>query len=109
MCHGPELMSHFFFTAHTLSNSAFSRFFFIPPSVLEGYYTHFSGKLFFCADLLSKIDWMMGFMVQIHPSLMSHVEYLWHVRQIAAVEFNPWLSQLCLETKPRVSTQFSDL
>lgn len=44
MCHGPELMSHFFFTAHTLSNSAFSRFFFIPPSVLEGYYTHFPGK-----------------------------------------------------------------
>lgn len=38
-------------------------FFFIPPSVLEGYYTHISQKsaAIFCADVWSKINWMLGF------------------------------------------------
>lgn len=38
-------------------------FFFIPPSVLEGYYTHISQKsaAISCADLWSKINWMLGF------------------------------------------------
>lgn len=46
-------------------------------------------------------------MVQVHPSLMSHVEYLWPVRQITVVEFPPWLSQLCLETKTKTQSIYT--